>query len=238
MTLISDDRYYRVTFVRMGLAVEPQVKQDPVRHQGQELLAVCGLSEEAVGILDWLDVFAYIYDKRGQILWANRAGQELVGGSVGELRGHHFSEFLAEGDAEVADMHFMRTIEGFECAAEFVADFIDREGRRVRVKTLCLPLMREGQVGGLLRLSVPTNVVVDDEVDTRHWPVLTPRQHEVLGLLCAGLSTREIADRLGVTYETARNHIAGVLRAMNARSRIEAVVIARRDGLLGPADSN
>ena len=157
---------------------------------------------------------------------------------MSELQGHHFSEFLAEGDAEVADMHFTRTIEGVEGAAEFVADFIDRRGRRVRVKTLCLPLMREGHVAGLLRLFVPQKRVVDDDVDTRHWPILTPRQYEVLGLLCAGLSTREIAHRLGIAYETARNHISGVLRALNARSRIEAVVIARRDGLLSPPDSN
>ena len=226
------------TSVVCGLAVERQVEQDPVRHQGQEPLAVCGLSEEAVGILDWLDVFAYIYDTRGTILWANRAGWELVGGSMSEIQGRHFTEFLAEADAEVADMHFTRTTEGFERAAEYVADFIDREGGRVRVKTLCLPLMREGQAVGLLRLSVPTGVVVDDDVGTRRWPVFTPRQYEVLQLMCSGSSTREIARHLGVSYETARNHISGVLRAMDARSRIEAVVVARRYGLLGPTAGN
>ena len=164
---------------------------DSLRPQGQEPLAVFGLSEEAVGILDWLDVSAFVYDNRGEILWANRASEELLGGSVNELQGRHFTDFLAKGDTEVAEMHFRRTTEGFERAAEFVADFVDREGRRVRVKTLCLPLMREGQVVGLLRLSVPTDVLVDEDVDTRHWPTLTPRQYEVLGLLCEGSSTRQ-----------------------------------------------
>jgi DNA-binding CsgD family transcriptional regulator len=67
-------------------------------------------------------------------------------------------------------------------------------------------------------------------------PVLTPRQREVLQLLAEGLDTGEIAERLGVAPETARNHIRGLLGRLEAHSRLEAVVFARRRGLLDRLD--
>ena len=63
---------------------------------------------------------------------------------------------------------------------------------------------------------------------------LTPRQHEVLVELARGASTEQIAASLGVARETARNHVRGLLRALQVHSRIEAVAEARRRGFLGP----
>lgn len=62
---------------------------------------------------------------------------------------------------------------------------------------------------------------------------LTAREHETLLLLAEGASTGEISERLGVAHNTARNHIQRVLEKLGARSKLEAVAIARRDGLLG-----
>ena len=61
---------------------------------------------------------------------------------------------------------------------------------------------------------------------------LTKRQLEVLSLLAEGKSTDEIAAELGVRRTTARNHIANLLAALGAHSRLQAVVIAQRAGLL------
>jgi two-component system NarL family response regulator len=55
---------------------------------------------------------------------------------------------------------------------------------------------------------------------------------EVLGLLAQGLNTREIAGRLGVAVETTRNHIRALLRRLGVHSRLEAVIVARRQGLI------
>jgi DNA-binding NarL/FixJ family response regulator len=62
--------------------------------------------------------------------------------------------------------------------------------------------------------------------------VLTPRERETLVLLAEGVSTTEIGQRLGVARNTARNHVQRVLEKLGARSKLEAVAIARRDGLL------
>ncbi|MGW6689979.1 response regulator transcription factor [Streptomyces sp. NPDC054961] len=61
---------------------------------------------------------------------------------------------------------------------------------------------------------------------------LTPREREALGLLADGLGTAEIGQRLGVALNTARNHVQRVLEKLGARSQLEAVAVARREGLL------
>ncbi|MFG2988335.1 response regulator transcription factor [Streptomyces sp. NPDC048257] len=61
---------------------------------------------------------------------------------------------------------------------------------------------------------------------------LTPRERETLCLLGDGLGTAEISQRLGVALNTARNHIQRVLEKLGARSQLEAVAVARREGLL------
>jgi DNA-binding NarL/FixJ family response regulator len=61
---------------------------------------------------------------------------------------------------------------------------------------------------------------------------LTPRERETLQLLAGGASAAEVGKRLGVAYNTARNHVQRVLDKLGARSKLEAVAIARREGLL------
>ncbi|MFN8109718.1 MAG: PAS domain-containing protein [Thermoleophilia bacterium] len=65
---------------------------------------------------------------------------------------------------------------------------------------------------------------------------LTARQLDVLALLARGATTEEIAEQLEITRTTVANHVAGVLRRLDARSRLEAVHIARSAGLLDPAE--
>jgi NarL family two-component system response regulator LiaR len=57
---------------------------------------------------------------------------------------------------------------------------------------------------------------------------LTPREWEVLDLLCAGQSTDDIADTLVLSSETVRSHIKNLLRKLGVRSREAAVEEARR----------
>jgi DNA-binding NarL/FixJ family response regulator len=61
---------------------------------------------------------------------------------------------------------------------------------------------------------------------------LTGRERETLHLLAEGASTEEIGDRLGVSRNTTRNHVQRVLEKLGARSKLEAVAVARREGLL------
>lgn len=61
---------------------------------------------------------------------------------------------------------------------------------------------------------------------------LTAREQETLLLLAAGASTEEVSERLGVARNTVRNHVQRILAKLGARSKLEAVAIARREGML------
>lgn len=61
---------------------------------------------------------------------------------------------------------------------------------------------------------------------------LTEREHEVLVLLTEGATTRDIAERLYISVNTARNHVQRLITKLGAHSRLEAVAAARRAGLL------
>ena len=61
---------------------------------------------------------------------------------------------------------------------------------------------------------------------------LTPRQLEVLALLCEGLPNKVIARRLDIATGTVKIHVGCILRELGASSRLQAVVSAQRSGLL------
>lgn len=61
---------------------------------------------------------------------------------------------------------------------------------------------------------------------------LTDREQQTLFLLADGASTREIGVKLGIAHNTVRNHIRNLLQKLGARSKLEAVSIARRQGVI------
>ncbi|GAA2140353.1 response regulator transcription factor [Nocardioides koreensis] len=61
---------------------------------------------------------------------------------------------------------------------------------------------------------------------------LTEREREVLGLLAEGLSNAAIAEQLVVSVHTVRNHVANLSAKLGAHSKLEALSIAVREGLL------
>ncbi len=63
-------------------------------------------------------------------------------------------------------------------------------------------------------------------------PSITPRQMEVLKMLAAGRSTREIGGELYLSEATVRNHIRGLLQAFGAHSQLEVLARAREAGVL------
>jgi len=61
---------------------------------------------------------------------------------------------------------------------------------------------------------------------------LTPREHEVLTLVGAGLDNSEIARRLHLSPSTAKNHVMSIRTKLGARDRAQLVVLAHRHRLL------
>ena len=63
-------------------------------------------------------------------------------------------------------------------------------------------------------------------------PLLTEREREVLDLIAAGSTNREIAHRLFLSPHTVKEHTSALYRKLHCRNRAEAVLRAQRIGLL------
>jgi DNA-binding NarL/FixJ family response regulator len=63
------------------------------------------------------------------------------------------------------------------------------------------------------------------------FPELTPREHEILDLLAAGLSNAVIANRIGVAYKTVANNVSSIFGKLQVTDRSQAIVTARDAGL-------
>ena len=64
---------------------------------------------------------------------------------------------------------------------------------------------------------------------------LTAREREILVLVAAGMSNKEIAAELVISERTARTHVSNVLGKLNLTSRTQAALVAVREGLVEPS---
>lgn len=58
------------------------------------------------------------------------------------------------------------------------------------------------------------------------WEQLTPREKEVLRLIAAGASNREIAETLYISEGTVKNHVTRILSQLGLRDRTQAAILA------------
>jgi DNA-binding NarL/FixJ family response regulator len=64
---------------------------------------------------------------------------------------------------------------------------------------------------------------------------LSPRECQVLELVTNGRSNQEIADELGIAYNTVKNHLRSILSKLGAKNRAQAAAMAVSQGLLHPS---
>jgi len=77
-----------------------------------------------------------------------------------------------------------------------------------------------------------TRITRGDSNNSNLTEPLTPRETAVLLFLADGMSNDEIAKRLFISIHTLRNHIQSIISKLGAHSKLEAVSIAIREGLI------
>lgn len=92
-------------------------------------------------------------------------------------------------------------------------------------KTAFQPAMTESLMAAIRRSpSAPADSYVAE--------ALTVREREVLHLICAGYSNKEIAELLALAEGTVKNHVSNLLLKLNARDRTQAALKALQEGHL------
>jgi len=176
------------------------------------------------GALEEMNVPCYAVDRHGIIRWINSATHLLVG----DIRGRQQSSVVVPEQARAAKESFLRKMMGTEQSTDATVVVVEPGGKRVQVQISAVPLREGGRIVGVF--GVVTHRA--SEAAPNAHPHLTPRQNEVLHLLARGRSTAQIAEELHLSTDTVRNHVRRMLRALGAHSRIEALAVAHREGIL------
>ena len=172
-----------------------------------------------------VNVPSYIIDSGGTIAWLNPAAERVVG----DVRGKRFTDVVVPDDRTRAKETFARKIVGKEKVTDAEVDLIGPDGSKVTVEVSSVPLREGHQIVGVFGLlSRPPA----PPKSPRDHATLTPRQREILRMLAHGASTAQIAEDLHLSRETVRNHVRGILQALDCHSRVEAVAAARAEGVL------
>jgi DNA-binding CsgD family transcriptional regulator len=183
------------------------------------------LSADALSMLEAVGVPAYAVDVHRRVRWQNAASIELVG----DLRGRLDASMLGPEDLKEARAAFERKRQGAS-HTEVKVLVVRPDGQRVRVAVHSVPLKNAaGEMIGSFGLA---QVLEEVEPPSESAPLLSPRERETLTLLAAGYSTAQMAQQMGISKETVRNHVKGLLRSLGASSRVEAIAKGRRFGLI------
>lgn len=176
--------------------------------------------------LEEVSLPAYALDRFGIIRWLNPAALDLVG----DVRGRQQTSVVAPEQAREARESFTRKVLGTERATDASVVLLDPDGQRVQAEVSSVPLRDGGRIVGVFGVVAH----LEPTPPPHPHPHLTPRQNQVLHMLARGRSTAQIANELQLSIETVRNHVRLMMRALGAHSRIEALAVAHRDGILRP----
>ena len=202
------------TLIRQGiqtlLELEPDLKVVGVAGNGREALAVVAGSQPDVVLMD----------VRMPELDGVAATRELVAANpdlgVIILTTFDDDEYIFEGLKAGARGYLLKDISSDEMAAAI---------RTVAAgQALIQPSIARKVVAEFGRLAGrPAEAARAPDLDSP----LTERELEVLRGLAAGMSNREIADKLVITEGTVKNHVSNLLGKLDVRDRTQAVLKAQ-----------
>ena len=104
------------------------------------------------------------------------------------------------------------------------------DGIEIAAEAATLAAAREHAVGADAFLVARSEAAV--ELDDELAEPLTARELDVLALVAAGLSNKSIAERLGISDQTVKFHVAAICGKLGAANRTDAARRALRRGLI------
>jgi len=189
----------------------------------------------AAAALDAIEEGVLVHDAR-QLVYANRAAGELLGVDRDDLRARTDvappCECLSESGTPLKDDEWpvfgaLRTgrpqrprvlgVRQPNGAVRWLRVSARPYGRSVLTSLLDVTALRRAEEDA---------AALAARIDCATTGVLSPREHQVVELLAAGLTGDEVADRLGISPATVRVHIRNATGKLGASTRTQAVAIA------------
>lgn len=168
---------------------------------------------------------AYILDRNGVVRWLNMAAVR----EFGDMRGKRITQIVEPEYAARARQEFAAKLLGTQQSTEETVAVRTADGRRVQVDISSTQLLQQGSIVGVFGLADPTG---EPPRVTTSSVQLTPRQLDVLRYVASGYSTEHIAKTLGISIETVRNHVRGLMGRLGVHTRLEAVIRGHELGLV------
>jgi len=200
---------------RVGAWWQPRRRSDPAASRSLEELAIA----------------VFLTDRDGGVTYVDAAVEEALGYSPAELVGKRLEFLVAAESVGVLHRQLGLVLSGTVERTVFEVVGRTRDGRSVPLQICSEPVRLWGAVVGVAGILYVAGTKADAGAPVGSVS-LTPRQLEVLELLAEGLNTEAIAGRLTISLDTARNHIRAVRQELDCHTRLEAVVTARRLGLV------
>jgi DNA-binding CsgD family transcriptional regulator len=172
-----------------------------------------------------LTVPAYVLDRDATVRWMNAAAVARFG----DLRGRSIGQIVEPVDLALARQEFAAKLLGTQEATERAVTIRTADGARQTVEISSTQLLEHGSIVGVFGLASPAD---EPPAPAAGSPHLTPRQLDVLRHLAAGHSTALIAEKLGISIDTVRNHIRAIMERFGVHTRLEAVLRAHELGLV------
>ncbi|HLX32328.1 MAG TPA: LuxR C-terminal-related transcriptional regulator [Gaiellaceae bacterium] len=174
--------------------------------------------------LEDVSVHAFLLDKDAIVRWQNKAAREMIGDRVGKK----WAAVMTERSIRDAQQVW-RTLICEGAPAEVTVEAVLRDGTTEHRDISAAPLREGGAVVGVFGVGVPSKGPAHVSPGKFN---LTERQVEVLQLLADGKSTDQIASALYISKTTVRNHIARLMAELQVHTRVQAIVVASRAGLI------
>jgi len=212
--------------------------------------------EELVPLFRSLEIspdVVFVTDRRNRIVFWNVSARRLLGFNEDEALGADCGDLLSGCDLFgnrycSENCPIMRMANGGQVVKSYTLTFRAKARNNVMVNISLLQL-RTGAADEYFLLHLvrpaadgepraepgapprPGLVAARESADVRAQK-LTAREVEVLGMLAAGRSTPDIAERLHISQLTARSHIQNILEKLEVHSKAEAVAFAFQKNLI------
>lgn len=216
--LLADDQ----TLIRQGIQTLLELEPD------LQVVATAGNGHEAIAAVEREHPDVVLMDIRMPLLDGVAATQAITARfpQVGVIILTTFDddEYVFEGLKAGARGYLLKDVDSSEIVLAVRAVAAG--------EALIQPSIARKVVAEFSRLATQSRPVAPPPAAAPLEEPLTERELEVLHAIAAGLSNREIAERLVITEGTVKNHVSNLLAKLGVRDRTQALIRARALGLV------